>query len=38
MIYGYGESWGYDIDRIKPKISDKNLSQCHIVHYKSHID
>jgi hypothetical protein len=25
-----------DIDRGKPKDSEKNLSQCHVVHHKSH--
>jgi hypothetical protein len=27
-----------EIDRGKPKYSAKNLSQCHSVHYKSHMD
>jgi hypothetical protein len=27
-----------EIDRGKPKYSGKNLSHCHFVHYKSHID
>jgi hypothetical protein len=27
-----------DIDRRKPKYSGRNLSQCHFVHYKSHMD
>jgi hypothetical protein len=27
-----------EIDREKPKYSGINLSHCHIVHYKSHMD
>jgi hypothetical protein len=27
-----------EIDRRKPKYSEKNLSQCHFVHQKSHVD
>jgi hypothetical protein len=36
MIYEYGERrWN---DRVKPKNSQRNLSQCHFVHHKSHMD
>jgi hypothetical protein len=28
----------YNIDRGKPKNSEENLSQCHFVHHKSHVD
>ena len=28
----------YDVDRGKPKYSEKNLSQCHLVHPKSRMD
>jgi hypothetical protein len=27
-----------EIDRGKPKYSDKNLSQCYFVHHKSYMD
>jgi hypothetical protein len=27
-----------EIDRGKPKYSGKNLSQCHFVHHKFHMD
>jgi hypothetical protein len=32
------EHWYIDIDRGKPKYSDKNLCQHHFVHHKSHMD
>jgi hypothetical protein len=32
--YEYGEPRWNDIDRGKPKNSEKNLSQCHFVHHK----
>jgi hypothetical protein len=27
-----------EIDRGKPKYSGKNLSQCHFIHHKAHMD
>jgi hypothetical protein len=36
--YEFREGRWYDIDREKPKNSKKNLSQCHFVHHKSHMD
>jgi hypothetical protein len=36
--YEFGEQWWNDILTGKPKNSEKNLSQCHSVHHKSHID
>jgi hypothetical protein len=38
MIPKYGEAQWNDIDVRKPKNSEKNLSQFHIVHHKSHMD
>jgi hypothetical protein len=37
MIYEYGPQW-YDFDNGKPNNSEKNLSQCHCIHNKSHMD
>jgi hypothetical protein len=36
--YEFGERRWNDIDSWKPKNSEKNLSQCHCVHHKSHMD
>jgi hypothetical protein len=30
--------WQNDKDRVEPKYSEKNLSQCHFVQSKSHMD
>jgi hypothetical protein len=38
MIYEYGEPRWNDNDRGKPKDSEINLSQCYLVHHKSHMD
>jgi hypothetical protein len=38
MIYEYGEQWWNDTDRENQKNLEKNLSQCHIFHHKSHMD
>jgi hypothetical protein len=38
MIHEYEEPWWNDIYRGKSKNSDKNLSQYHFVHHKSHMD
>jgi hypothetical protein len=35
--YEYGERWWNGVDRRKPKNSE-NLSHCHFVYYKSHMD
>jgi hypothetical protein len=32
------EHWWNETDRGKPKCSGKNLSQCHFVHHKPHMD
>jgi len=31
------EQWQND-DREKPNHNEKNLSQCHFIHYESHVD
>jgi hypothetical protein len=38
MIYVWRATMEWYIDREKPKNSEKNLSQCHLVHHKSHMD
>jgi hypothetical protein len=37
-LYEFGERRWNDIDRGKQKNSEKNLSQCHFAHHKSHMD
>jgi hypothetical protein len=38
MMYECGEPWWNGIDRAKPKNVERNLSQCHYVRLKSHMD
>ena len=36
LVFSVMEHRWNEIDRVKPKYSEKNLSQCHFVHHKSH--
>jgi hypothetical protein len=38
MIYEYGKTRWNDTDRGNPYKWYKNLSQCHSLHYKSHMN
>jgi hypothetical protein len=38
VICEYGEPQWSDIDRGKPKDSERNFSKCHFFHHKSHMD
>jgi hypothetical protein len=38
VIYEHGEPFLNIVDRRKPKNSEKNLSQFHFAHHKSHMD
>jgi hypothetical protein len=38
MMYEHGKPWWNDIDRGKPKNSEKILSKCHFFHHKSSMD
>jgi hypothetical protein len=38
ITHEYGEQWQKDTERRKPKNLEKNLSQCHYAHHKSHME
>jgi hypothetical protein len=38
LLFQVMEQRWNETDRGKPKYSGKNLSQCHLVHHKSHMD
>jgi hypothetical protein len=38
VLFQVMEHWWNETDREKLKYSAKNLSQCHFVHHKSHMD
>jgi hypothetical protein len=38
ILYEHGEPRRNDIDSGRPRVMEENLSQCHVVHQKSHMD